>query len=49
MNMIASQHVDDAISDFIEGALDQDAHRRFHRHLVRCQRCRRPDAAKHLL
>jgi anti-sigma factor RsiW len=33
-------HVDDKISDLIEGALDSVTRHRVHRHLVGCRRCR---------
>jgi hypothetical protein len=33
-------HIDDEISDLIEGALDRPTHVRVHSHLVHCRRCR---------
>jgi hypothetical protein len=33
-------HIDDEISDLIEGALDRPTHIRVHSHLVHCRRCR---------
>jgi hypothetical protein len=33
-------HIDDEISDLIEGALDRPTHTRVHWHLVHCCRCR---------
>jgi hypothetical protein len=33
-------HIDDEISDLIDGALDRLTHIRVHRHLVQCRRCR---------
>jgi len=33
-------HIDDEISDLIEGALDRKTRVRVHRHVVHCRRCR---------
>jgi hypothetical protein len=38
--VLAELHIDDEISDLIEGALDRPTHIRVHSHLVHCRRCR---------